>query len=262
TIVGLCSRIERTQKAKELGIIDEVIDLHAQPLGLRLVTLIILATPVEETIKLLKFLSKIKFKNCLIIDVGSTKEFVINAAKQLLGPNISFIGTHPMAGSDSSGFENADPFLFQNKPWIICPAENIIKEQLKLVEALIKILGAKKMIMRDAKHDQFTAFASHLSLVISSILISTVAKQRQWRKIAQIASTGFRDTTRLASHNPRMKTDIVLSNKENLIKALNATRIEIDRFIEVLHSGNTDNLFNYFNQTKIIRDNWLSTYFN
>lgn len=259
TIVGLCSDTKRAKLAQEKGLIDQAIfGLKNIP---KTTALVILATPISSILEILPQLSKIVARNCLIVDVGSTKEMIVGLAESKL-PVLPFIGTHPMAGSDSSGFENADPFLFQNKPWIICPTKNIKKGQLKIVEKIVEILGAKKIILSASQHDQMVSFASHLSLVISSILISTVAKQTQWKRIAQIASTGFRDTTRLGSHHPQMKTDIVLSNKENLIKALAKTKIEIDRFVEVLHSGNTDNLFNYFNQTKITRDNWLSTYFN
>lgn len=256
TILGSCSKIERTKKAKELGIIDEVIDLHAQPLGLRLVTLIILATPIDETIKILKLLSKIKFKNCLIIDVGSTKEYVINAASQIMGPNISFIGTHPMAGNDMSGFENADPNLFRNKSWIVCVKTH------PMVSELIEILGAKKILMDAKKHDELTTWASHLNLVSSSILINTISSQKNWPEIAKIASTGFRDTTRLASSNVDMKKDIILTNRENVIKSLNNFQKEIGNFISILNSNNTDRLTNYLTHAKTIRDNWIENYFS
>lgn len=255
-ILGSCSKLERTKKAKESGIIDEVIDLHAQPLGLRVVTLIILATPVGETIKLLKLFSKIKFKNCLIIDVGSTKEFVINAANQFIGPNTLFIGTHPMAGSELSGFENADPNLFRNKPWIICAKNHPV------VSELIDILGAKKILMDAKKHDEFSTWASHLNLVTSSILINTIGSQKNWPEIAKIASTGFRDTTRLASSNVEMKRDIILTNKENVTKSLSSFQKEIGNFISILNSNNTDQLTNYLSNAKTIRDNWLNDYFS
>jgi len=256
TILGSCNNIERTKKAKESGIIDEVIDLHAQPQGLRSVTLIIIATPVGETIKLLELISKIKIKNCLIVDVGSTKEFVINTANQFLGPNISFIGTHPMAGSELSGFENADPNLFRNKPWIVCSNNHPI------ISELIDILGAKKILMDAKKHDELTSWASHLNLVSSSILINAIGKQKNWPEVAKIASTGFRDTTRLASSNVEMKKDIIFTNKKNIIGSLIKFQKEIEVFVKLLQNNDTFKISNYLSTAKTIRDNWIENNFS
>lgn len=259
SILGLCSDGKRARLAKERGIIDCAIPNIADiP---KTADLIIIATPVFEIIKIIPQLAKIIPSNCLIIDVGSTKETILKMVESKF-PNLSFIGTHPMAGSDLSGFENADPYLFQNKPWIICPAKNIKKEKLQIVEGLIKILGGRLTVMTPFQHDKTAAFASHLFLALGSILISAVFKQSGWNHIAKVASSGFRDTTRLASHNPKMKTDIILSNKENLVNALGETMAEIDHFVALLQSGKTNDILTYFNQTKTIRDNWLEKYFS
>ncbi len=262
TILGSCSKIERAQKAKKLRIIDEVIDPHSQPLGLRSANLIILATPVLEIIKLLKTLSKINLADSLIIDVGSTKEYIINAAHQFLDPNVSFIGTHPMAGSEFTGFENADPNLFRNKPWIVCEGKTINNQQLTIAKRLIDILGANMIFTNAKKHDEIASWASHLNLVSASLLISTIAKQNNWKDVAQIASTGFRDTTRLASSDTEMKKDIILTNKENIVEALLCLADEIKLFVNLIQNGNAEALTNYLANAKSIRDNWLTNYFN
>lgn len=259
TILGLCSDSKRARLAKERGIIDQTIfNVTDIP---KTTDLVIIATPVSVILKILPHLAKMVSSKCLIIDVGSTKEMIMNLVESKY-PKLSFIGSHPMAGSEMSGFENADPYLFQNKPWIICPAKNIKKDQLQIVEELIKILGGKLVVMSPSQHDQIIAFSSHLYLILGSILISEVSKQPKWNQIAKIASTGFRDTTRLASHNPDLKADIILSNKENIIDALLKTKIEIDNLIKLIQDNDSCRLFAYFQLTKTIRDNWLEKYFS
>lgn len=256
TVIGKCSTIKRSKLALRQGIIDEVLDLDAQPHGLRSVDLIILATPFGETIKLLKIIARINPRNCLIMDVGSTKEFVVNAANQIFNSNISFIGTHPMAGSELSGFENADPNLFRNKPWIVC------SKNLSVISKIIEILGAKRIYMDAKQHDKLASWASHLNLVSSSIITNTIGKQKDWSLIAQTASTGFRDSTRLASSDIEMKKDIVLTNKINLLVALHKFKHEIDYFIHLLESDNNKKITNYLSKAKNIRDNWVDNYFS
>lgn len=261
SILGLCRDFRRTKIAIELGIIDMAI--KSQPDIPTDVKLIIIATPIKTTIKMLRMLSKIPLKNCLIMDVGSTKENIIKEANKFPPLSKFFIGTHPMAGSELSGFENASVNLFRNKPWMICsdrsPTDN---KQLAIIKHIIEIMGAN-MILMDAKiHDELTSWASHLSLVTSSILVNTIAGHKNWDKIAKIASTGFRDTTRLASDNPMMKADIVMTNKSHLLEAFGKLKDEIDIFSNLVRQSDEKSILKYFQDSKSIRDKWITNYFN
>lgn len=255
TIVGSCSDPERSKLAKSLKIVDKIIkdtgDIPADS------QLIILATPVQTTIHILTKLAKTIKHPALIIDVGSTKKIVCHHARVILPGWLGFIGTHPMAGKETAGFEAAESNLFRNKPWIICASRTTDKNQLVRVKNLVKLLGSKPVIMDPVRHDQIIAWASHLPLVLTSILVSSITKQPEWRNIAKIASTGFRDTTRLASENPIMKKDIVLTNNENLLTALKHIRQEIDIFSDFLTQGDDKAIFTYFNRAKLERDNFL-----
>ncbi len=259
TILGMCSSLKRAQTAQKEGIIDKAIaGCEDIPQNTKL---IIISTPIKTILEKLHLLAKLHLRNCLIIDTGSTKEVISQSAKRE-SLSSSFIGTHPMAGSEMSGFENSSVNLFRNKPWIICPFGTVNKNNLEIVNKLIFILGAKPFLLDAKTHDFVVTWGSHIFLLMTSILVNTIKKQKNWQTIAKAASTGFRDTTRLASDNPKMKTDIVLTNKEHLIGALVNTRSEIDHFIKLLQGSNADNIFTYFREAKLIRDNWLSNYFN
>lgn len=257
TILGACNSLKRAKLAKSYELIDVVInDIQDITTDTQL---IILAVPVQTSIEILAKLAKKKQK-LLIMDIGSTKEKICEFAVNNLPENINFIGTHPMAGKETSGFEEADPNLFVGKPWIICPPKNTPLQSIAIVENLIELLRAKPVIMQDKNHDRLAAWASHLFLTISSILIAATHKQPQWQKLERIASTGFRDTTRLASQDPKMKTDIILTNRKNILMTLGKLKKEIDDFSELLLRNNNKEIFAYFDQTKKIRDRWLKTY--
>lgn len=118
------------------------------------------------------------------------------------------------------------------------------------------------MVLMDATtHDELTSWASHLSLVTSSILVNTIAGHKNWNQIAKIASTGFRDTTRLASMDPGIKADILSTNKVNILASLDKLKTEIDKFAKILTADN-ELLFEYLNSAKKIRDNWLVNNFS
>ncbi len=256
TILGLSSRPKKAQMPEKKDIIDRVLSSLADiPSD---VNLIILAAPILTNLKLLRSLKKLTTSRQIIIDVGSTKNIICKEAEKLNLAN--FIGTHPMSGSESSGLENANPDLFEDKPWIICPSSMTDKNKIKLVKDFVILLGANPIIMNPETHDLTMAFASHIFLIISSILVNSVSKTN-WNKISKVASTGFRDTTRLASHSHDMKKDIILTNRSNVKKALDDLSEEINIFSSLLESNNESELTEYFQKAKLIRDKWLEKHF-
>lgn len=255
TILGLSSSHRKAKHAKRKGIIDlalsSIKDIPQDA------DLIILAAPIHVNLRHLKSLKKLIRPDSLLIDVGSTKEVITKLAKKI--SLTQFIGTHPMAGGEVSGIRFANPNLFHGKPWIICPSKNTTKKNLSTIKSLSVILGAKPVIMNAVKHDELTSLASHLFLVISSILLNTITKSN-WITISQIASTGLKDSTRLASHNPDMKTDIVITNKKNVLASLRLLKREIDSFSLLVGEKNLLELTKYFTLAKKRRDKWLDSF--
>ncbi len=256
TILGSCNSPRRAKLAVKLRIIDHYLArLESLPKDTGLV---ILASPISVNLNLLKTLQKISLSEATIIDVGSTKQSISELSIDL--SITSFLGTHPMAGSEFTGFESANPHLFINKPWVICPSTHTRKDDFAIVQELVKILGARPILMNPKQHDQVSLWASHIPLILASMLINAANKDKNWEEVATIASSGFRDTTRLGSSDPQLKTDIIFTNKENIRKALKVLKIEIDTFSKLFDKGNKS-IFNYFKNSKSIRDNWLTNYF-
>ncbi|MCJ7740464.1 prephenate dehydrogenase [Candidatus Microgenomates bacterium] len=258
SVSGSCSDLKRAQRAQKMGIIDEIISPDKR--SLTDCSLVIISTPINSVITTVKQLIPLLAPNTLMIDVSSTKRIICEEINKFLPVNLFFLGTHPMAGSELSGFENASADLFTNKPWIVCPNQETRRNNLLPIKSLIQILKAKPIIMTPAQHDKLVAWASHLFLIVSSILVSAVSKQSRWEEIARIASTGFCDTTRLASHDPDLKTEIIKTNKKNITDCLLKVRNEIDDFIILLEQNRFRDIRQYMNKTKSVRDNYLNDY--
>lgn len=254
-ISGLSHTLAKSQKVKTIGIIDKVIN-HISNIPVDS-DIIVIATPIKRIISTLKELAKLPISKSLIIDVGSTKNIICKEAVKSLPDNFHFIGTHPMAGGEIPGAENSDPNLFINKPWIICSTKLSKNTDIDMLYRLIKLFGAKPVRLTSSKHDQIVTWSSHLPLILANILISTVSGQKKWKDIARVASTGFKDSTRLASHDPKMKKDIIISNETNLLPALDLLKQELEIFkTRVKTSENS--IMQYLIKTKNTRDLWLS----
>jgi prephenate dehydrogenase len=255
TITGLCKEHAHTRAAIESGFIERPLTLTKSALSA--VDLILIATPVMETIVLLKKISPLVSSKTLIIDVASTKDLIVKSANHMKA-KFTFVGTHPMAGSQLSGAHNASPFLFQSKPWILTPTKKSSQSDIERGKQIIRLLGGIPVVLPAPAHDKLVAFASHLPSVTANLLFQTAASQQNWKDIAALASTGFRDTTRLSSQNSHMKNDFILSNRENIIFALTELRKNTDTMIAMLQNPNTHELLTMLSNTKKMRDRWLT----
>lgn len=255
-ISGLCQSKQRTRDALQKGIIDDIFSFDKK----EKYDFIILATPIGETLLLLGQLAPSNIQDAIVIDCGGTKVAICQKAQEKHSD--SFIGTHPMAGSEVSGFEGASPFLFVNKPWIICPLKKTNPKNIKKVQELIKITGAIPTLLTPEVHDKDVTWASHIHLILASILLETVKTNSDWKMIEKIASTGFRDTTRLASHSPNIKVDIAVTNSENIQKSLVLFQKSLTDFLTMLKKQNQTEMLTYFNNSKEIRDEWIKNHFH
>ncbi len=203
--------------AKRKGAVDKI--AQTLPELLSQTDLVILATPIETIIELLRTIGTVAEKPILISDTGSTKEEICRTADDLPS-QITFIGGHPMAGKETTGPMHADAELFVGRPWILTPNKPMQPQQLKKIEGLVKSVGAIPKLMDAVTHDRLVASISHLPFMIASLLMETAAHQSEWSWAKQIAGSGFRDTTRLAACNPQMHTEILRTNPVNALQEL------------------------------------------
>ncbi len=185
---------------------------------------IILATPIRTIFSILESLKHMPDlsvnKDCLIMDVGSTKTQVIEHM-QKLPPILQPVGGHPMCGRETSGIEVADATLFKNALFMLTPLARTNPNAVSLAENLVKVLGAKPYIVDACRHDRVAATISHLPYTLASLLMETAIKRGEEDPLVwEAASSGFRDTSRLAASDVTMMLDILMSNKAAIVKEL------------------------------------------
>lgn len=238
TVIGVDENLAHQQKALGLRLVDEV---HPLEQAINLADLIVIAIPVGAVIKILPSILD-KINRQVAIDVGSTKEGIIEAVKD--HPNRHrFVATHPMWGTEYSGPEAAEKNAFVNKATVICNKEESDQEAVQLVEDIYKKLGMHIMYMHAKDHDLHVAYVSHISHITSFALANTVLeKEKEEDTIFELASAGFESTVRLAKSNPSTWTSIFKENKENVLDVLNEHISQLRKFKASLEKENYEYL--------------------
>ena len=203
--------------------------------------LVVLAAPPTACLDLLRDLAgplkAALAPEVVITDVASTKRELTDLAAAL---DLRYVGGHPMAGVEASGFTAADPTLFRDRPWIVVPSEDV--SAVTRVEALARACGALPLAMSAAEHDAAVAAISHLPLVLAASLVEAVAgrddrQDQGWSSAAPLAAGGWRSMTRLARGDIDMGTGIVVTNASPLAARLRDMRDVIDGWIALLEAA-------------------------
>ena len=186
------------------------------------VDLVIICTPMSEYKKLIPKLNKNLKINCLITDVGSTKQNIVKLKNKILSKKLYWISSHPIAGSEVSGPEYGSKNLFLNKWCVIIKEKRKISKKINLLKKFWKKIGSKVILMDSNNHDKIFSITSHLPHLIAYNLIKTAqdSQKIQRKNLIQYSAGGLRDFSRIAASNPIMWRDIFFSN-DNIIKAIN-----------------------------------------
>ncbi len=216
------------------------------------VEIIIIASPIDTVLTIAKQIAACNSRNkLLVIDISSVKEHIVEEFEKLSTDSIEFLGTHPMAGSEKTGFENAEGMVFVRKPWAITPADHNSQESIQKVEKLIQFLSSAVVKVTAAEHDEQVASISHIVFLISCYLYAFI--QAKEPESLQLAGSGFETQTRLASGSPQMHTDIILKNYDNIAVSL----VSFMEFIKQ-HQLEKDSLLKFFIDTKKTRDSFIN----
>lgn len=216
--------------------------------------ILFLCLPVSQNIACLSALKDLLPASAIITDAGSVKTTIHEAVRDL-GMEDRFIGGHPMAGSEKSGYENASDRLLENAYYMLTPAPGISQEKVDLLSGLISDIGALPMITDYLSHDHATAAISHLPHIIAYTLVNFVRTGDNAEGLMrQIAAGGFRDITRIASSSPEMWESISVENKAQLLEAIDRYREDLKTVARAIGSGDTDYLHSFFSEAKDYRD--------
>ncbi len=210
--------------------------------------LILLATPVETIQKILKQIKPFLAKTTLVTDVGSSKLQIVQCARSL--KMFQFVGGHPIAGTEKSGMKAAELNLFQNKKWILTPANR--HPALGTLKQLLKRMGAEVFEMKAEEHDKILASVSHLPNLLAYALAG-VQRDKDLKQKLKFAGSSLKSMTRVASSPPEMWRDICLSNAKEISKALSAMQKTLGDFKKAVDQKNPKKLMALLEQGRRFR---------
>lgn len=255
-IMGLGRQRQTVEEARLRGCVDEVCtDLGA---AVRDSQLVILATPLSSFQTLLDQIAREDHDDLVITDVGSTKQQVYAMARQRLPQPARFVGSHPMAGGERHGPKHARADLFRGKPCIITLDDDTDRGARLLVEDLWTQLGMRLIHLSAEEHDRQVAVISHLPHLLASLIVELASDQGG----LEIASTGFGDTTRVASGDPKVWLDIFTTNQEAVIHAIDVFSDRLATFRQVLTRDDHRSILEFLQRSKEARDRWPKTGFD
>lgn len=215
--------------------------------------LIVLSTPISSIIPVIKEILPLLADDAVITDVGSTKALLATEINALLrGTGRSYIGGHPMAGSERSGMQAATELLFENAVYIICPGDQP-REKVEMLKGFLSCTRAIFREMDPESHDEAVAAISHMPHIAAAAMVNAVGTYRGCDPLA-LAGGGFRDTTRIASGSPRVWLDILQSNKGSVLKACDKMAEALNTFRARLESDDSEGLEHLLSQAKELRD--------
>jgi len=217
-------------------------------------SIIFLCTPIENNNSYLKEIKKYILPDTILTDVGSVK-MPIHKQITLLDMETNFIGGHPMAGSEKSGFENASSLLFENAYFVLTPTDKVPITLIKKYEEFICNINAIPVILEYNEHDKITAAISHLPHLIASSLVNLIKeKDSNTQVMKMMAAGGFKDITRIASAAPDVWQQICLNNKEQISLILNdyiASLIHIKKELDTVQESS---IYNFFSMAREYRN--------
>lgn len=215
-IIGLSRHQKNVRLAKNSGAIDCI---GSSLEVVKDADLVILATPINAIIGIaLKIAKKIK-KDCIVIDVGSTKELVVSKVSRFIA---NFVGCHPLSGSEKKGVANLQEGIFKNSICVITPTAKTNKKILHKVSLLWRKLGSQVVILSAKDHDRILAFTSHLPHAVAFSLIGCIPE-----KFLSLSSGGLRDSTRISGSDANLWSEVFLSNRRNLLVSLSSFQTKL-----------------------------------
>lgn len=240
TVVGVARRAETIETALAHGLIDRgTTDLTS---SVRQADAVVLATPVRVIMQQLAEIGPLLPEGCLLMDLGSTKTQII-AEMARLPDHVQPLGGHPMCGKEVSGIEMADPALYQGCTFILTPLPRTSEAALALGRELAKAVGARPLVLAAERQDFLVATVSHLPYLLACALVSTAdattsADPAAW----EIVAGGFRDTSRVAGSDVTMMIDILLTNREEVLKALKVYQTQLRDLSRLVEAGDEGDL--------------------
>ena len=246
-------RLSTINKIKKLKLVD--VDSSNIEKTIKEADIIIVGIPVAAYQEVFKKICNHIKPGAIITDVGSVKKEVINSVKKYIPKNVDFVPGHPIAGTENSGPESGFAGLFKNGWCILTPNKNTSKNSVKIIKYMWQLVGMKVDIMDSNYHDEVLAITSHIPHIIAYSIVGTIANLQTTikKEVIKYAASGFRDFTRIAASDPIMWRDIILYNRQSILKMLNLFKKDLSKLEHAIENNDDKFLLNLFTNTRKIR---------
>ena len=245
-VVGFSQRASSLETAEKMQAIDQ--GFQDIKKAVANADLVVLCTPVSIISGMIKTLGPALKRNCIVTDVGSAKVPIVRDAQDLPG-HVSFVGSHPLAGSEKSGVQYASADLFNDSLCVMTPEDRTSRAAVTRVKRLWTHIGCKVKFLPAEEHDRIMAYISHLPHVLAYVLMGVIPEE-----FLEYAGPGLRDTTRIAGSSPQMWADICGGNSANIIHAMDEVVKDLAGLRKGMSSDSNKSLVEYFQSAKIKRD--------
>lgn len=229
------------RKALERGIVESAsVDLSVVGMA----DVVVIGAPIRALREVFAELSRLPAGR-VVTDMASTKKSVMDWA---LAAGLELVGGHPMCGKETSGIDAADPTIFMGAPWVLTRAEPAVVE-------LVEAVGSSPVVLDAATHDRLVAGVSHAAFLLSVGYVLALSRRSDWPQASHLASSGFRDMSRLAGGDPELYAGVASTNRENLVDLLDAVTAELARIRRHLEA-NDSRLIELFEEARAVRERW------
>lgn len=251
-VIGFDVSEEARNTAAERGAVDQIYETLNR---LGDADILIIAVPPNQVIPCLVEADVFCKVNSIVTDTSSVKANVVSWTETYplrFGPR--FVGGHPMAGSEHSGPEHADPNLFENRAWVLTPTEKTDKGALEAVRSLVVSLGAYPIILTPEEHDRHAAILSHLPHAIAGILAQLGSNLVH----PEIAGPSWKDLTRVAGANPELWANIFRNNRAQIVSALEDLEYMLEQLRKAVDAEQHEALLDFFEASRKAKAGWES----
>ena len=235
-VIGYSKSPSTTERARQMGVIDE-----AAPSALLAVSgadLVLIAVPVAASEATFKAIRHAISAQTLVMDVGSTKSDVVEAARRGLQTQFaSFVPAHPVAGKELAGVEHADVDLYKGRQVVLTPVKATLRSNVQRATQLWSALGATVLTMTPEAHDGAFAAISHMPHLLAFAFMNGIGAQTEGRRMLELAGPGFRDFSRIAASDPTLWRDVLLANREQVLVQVDAFRAALHDLEALMKSG-------------------------
>jgi prephenate dehydrogenase len=254
-VIGYSKSPSTTERAKKLGVID--VAAESALLAVSGSDIVLIAVPVAASEATFKAIRHLVEPGVLFMDVGSTKRDVVDAARRVLKERVgAFVPAHPIAGKEVAGIQNADASLYSGRQVILTPLPQTTAELIQKATDVWSAIGSHVLKMTPENHDAAFAAVSHLPHMLAFAYFSSVVKQPAGKDFLSLAGPGFRDFTRIAASDPTVWRDILMSNREEVLKQSQRFRHALDALEHVIRSGNVEALEDLIRKASDARAGW------